>query len=479
VLWLELKRRSETGDGLARQACDARTALQTALDAGARRGPYALLTTMLERGGETTGRQRLAQRLGNGYRDAVGALLDAALTYEEGEPRSIHGFLHHTEKLRAEIKRDPAGDGDAGVRVMTVHGAKGLEAPIVYLADADYLKKPSDIIRSDPIVLVKPQNLDFSVPILLPQSSDQDSRETAALRLDEVDRHYEEYQRLLYVAATRAQESLIVCGGANDKGGKTWHRLIGEGFDKLAESGAVVERVPSPEDVEGERLVYANKAALPDAELEPQPVDPAAAIPDWLYQQAEPEAANPVIYPSLAGEDDDASDGRFVLAAPSSSDARKRGLLIHRLLELLPSRPEETWAEDAQHLVASARQQLGDEECAEIIRAALDFLRNPQYKDLFSAESRAEVAIQGQIGKSTVSGVIDRLVVSPGLVTIAEFKTSRWIPASPSDIPEPHRRQAEIYGQLVSEIYPGRGVRSLLIYTTAPKVFDLSKDCVP
>ncbi|MEM6914632.1 MAG: UvrD-helicase domain-containing protein, partial [Pseudomonadota bacterium] len=148
-LWHVLRDRAPGSDRYQRAAIE----LQQALDQGNRRGPYALLTSMLDCGDPETGRTRLMARLGHGVNEPVAALLDEALAFEDAEPRSLHGFLHRAETMRAEIKRE-VSEERSGVRVMTVHGAKGLEAPAVYVADADYVQSSTDHWRREAMVKV-------------------------------------------------------------------------------------------------------------------------------------------------------------------------------------------------------------------------------------------------------------------------------------------------------------------------------------
>ncbi|MEM9839911.1 MAG: double-strand break repair helicase AddA [Pseudomonadota bacterium] len=466
VLWLELNARAEGHDRLATEALEAARELQSALDKAAREGPYALITHMLEGGGHATGRRRLARRLGPGYRDAVDAFIDEVLSYEDVDVRSVHGFLHRAERLRKAVKRESHGQAAAGVRLLTVHGAKGLEAPIVYLADADFLKNPGSQAKNQPVVSAVVTGLDRPMPFLLPRSSRLDTPWVRAVREDAQNRTYQEYQRLLYVAATRAEESLVVCGGKEDKSARTWHSLMRRGIEAFKDDPQYAEE----EEGGGPILRY----ATPDT---PHLVSPESAsavethsAPDWLHQQAEEEVANPVIYPSSLGDDaeDPVEVERF---AAEGGDARLRGILIHRLLEQLPGVAADQRPEFAMRILAPYAEEISEGACDGMIASAITLLQDDAYAALFGSDSRGEVSVQGTLDGIMVSGEIDRLVVTNERVTVAEFKTTQWVPKAQGDVPRRHAEQIRAYRRLIAVMYPGRDVQALLVYTAAPRAF--------
>ncbi|MEM9284504.1 MAG: UvrD-helicase domain-containing protein, partial [Pseudomonadota bacterium] len=347
-LWRALRDRAE-GEGTFAQRCiHVADELQRALNEGNRRGPYALMTSLLDAGDPVTGRRRMMARLGHSFIEPVSALLDDALAFEDAEPRSLHGFLHRAETMRAEIKREVSDEG-SGVRVMTVHGAKGLEAPAVYLADADYVQSSANHWRREAFTKVGFPDLGTELPILLPQSSKEDCTATAAWREAGDDARLQEYQRLFYVAATRAEEALTICGGKPEAKPESWYALAGRAFEGLKGSQDHTEQTHT----DGHTLQrYARNGEMPQDAVEEQRPTPAADIPDWIHQPAADEPKDPVLYPSALGGDHwrDWTEGTVASATPS--DAKARGLLVHKLLELLPDRPESEWAELADTIAA-------------------------------------------------------------------------------------------------------------------------------
>jgi ATP-dependent helicase/nuclease subunit A len=478
-LWRVLKERAGAEGRIGSMAAIAVEELTSFLDAGARSGPYALLSTALDGGapGTRTGRARLQARLGSGYREAADAFLEEVLAFEDREPRSIHSFLRYAEGLHQEIKRDVAGDEAPGVRVMTVHGAKGLEAPVVYLGDADYLKARSDVVKGNPLISHTCQNSGISLPILLPSSSKDYAAALADMVADSEEVRLQEYARLLYVAMTRSAEHLIVCGGKEPKltkcaedaaAPKTWHQMVEEGLRSLCnEEGFCEEHM----NERGCLLRYALGEAAP-ADSGSTEHEGAFAPPPWLSTPAPKERAPVVLYPSLLGEREEELTGRTA-AAPYSSDPRLRGVAIHRLLETLPSFEESEREKIGTELLLREAAALSAEEREQAVAAALTAINDDRLSPIFGKESRGEVAIQGEIAGQMVSGEIDRLVVLPDRVLCAEFKTTRWVPDTEADIPRAHCQQTELYMQLLAKLYPDRAVEGLVVYTAGPNIFRL------
>ncbi len=187
--------------------------------------PHALFAEAL---GPLGGRARLFARLGPEAAEPVDELLNAALAYGRMHPPSLQGFLHWLRRSGAEVKREAEGAGSL-VRVMTVHGAKGLQAPLVILPDTTALPPDEGSIlwATDPAT-------GRAVPIWSPR---REVRCLAAqgLRDAAMRRRMEEHNRLLYVALTRAEDRLLVCGWQTRRGldEACWYRLVERGFDAL------------------------------------------------------------------------------------------------------------------------------------------------------------------------------------------------------------------------------------------------------
>ena len=438
---------------------EAAAAIARARRIGTQEGAFAFISHLLDEG-DPPGRKRLYRRLGQGAEEPLNELLRLALDYEMTRPRSLQGFLNWAERNAVEIKRDPE-QGDDAARVMTVHGAKGLEAEIVILLDAH---RGPNLSHLGPLFHEGPRGR--SLPILSSDASAEGGR-AAAARAEARRREDEEYRRLLYVAATRAKDRLIVCGveqgnvknpGARPVGEKTWHALASDAFDRLSP----VSLRPAP--LGGEiRLLECAQEVAAIAPAAAAPADNPAA-PDWLRRPASPERRPLRLTPSLLAPGD----------APAYSPLRPsaslmRGKALHRLIEILPQVAAARRSEVADRLLERHARATAPGERAQWREEALAVLADPVFAPVFADGSLAEVAIAGRIatpaGEQTVSGRIDRLAVSSARVLIVDYKTNRPPPQQIEDTPDAYAAQLAAYRGLLRDIYPGRRVEAALLWT--------------
>ena len=119
------------------EACERRFTIET---------PFAFYAWLL---GGDGGRARILKRLGHEATDALDEFLELALAYERKAPASLQGFMAWLRAADTEVKRDMEISRNE-VRVMTVHGAKGLEAPVVFLVDTTTSPSDTQRLRPDP-----------------------------------------------------------------------------------------------------------------------------------------------------------------------------------------------------------------------------------------------------------------------------------------------------------------------------------------
>jgi ATP-dependent helicase/nuclease subunit A len=456
---------------LARTLRTQRPELSARLDAhgeAARRlSPFAFYAELLGPGG---GRKAFLARLGAEANDAIDEFLNLALDYERRNTPSLQGFVAWLRTASAEVKRDMEIARDE-VRVMTVHGAKGLEAPIVVLADTT--TQPAGPAQYQPRLLALPRREappdTADCVVWIPTRRDDTTSSTAA-RAIAIRAAENEYRRLLYVAMTRAADRLVICGAIVERTmpQSCWYQLIEQG---LAATGLLTE---TPADFgEGSVRRY-RKTALEAALASVAPTaDTGAALPDWLTN---PIAASPLRAPSIAPSRLAAQRGDTGLR--SSAERRRaieRGTLVHRLLQSLPGVAPERRTEAARRFLARA-QDLSDAERDELARQVLRLLADPQFAALFAPGSRAEISIAGRVGGRTVSGQIDRLVITPQAVLIADYKTNRPAPSSLDEAvartPE-YVAQLALYRAVLARLYPDRPVRAALLWTDIPMLMEI------
>ncbi|MCE3250687.1 MAG: double-strand break repair helicase AddA, partial [Geminicoccaceae bacterium] len=285
----------------------------------------------------------------------------------------------------------------------------------------------------------------------------------------------QEHRRLLYVALTRARERLIVAGWQR-KGSAadaSWHELIVAGMERLG-----AERVPArlgPE-LAGETLRYGNLAPPGPAQLRlplraPTPDRPAPP-PPWLRRPAPAEAPTQApLSPSRTLEEDATSAASPLLVA--STGRYRRGRLIHRLLQSLPSRPPSERAAALARYLALPSLGVVETEQAALAAEVLAVLALPELAPLFGPGSRAEVALAGVVGGQVIFGQVDRLAVTEDAVLLIDYKTNRTPPETTAQVPPGYLRQMAAYQALLEAIYPGRSVRCALLWTEGPRLMAL------
>ena len=402
--------------------------------------PYELLERILTRFG---GRKNLLARLGEEAEDGIDALLHQAMGYERMDVPSLTGFITWLQAEEVEIKRQMDGESDR-IRVMTVHGAKGLEAPIVILPDTvgrgsgpkDELYKTD---RGDVLWKVSAEDS----PKLITTARDK-------LRIAQE----QERMRLLYVAMTRAEKWLIVCGaGKPDSSGKNWHAMIEHG---MKASGAVLHGFEVGDGLRLEHGDWEGLAKLPKDSKEM----PDVALPEWATLPAAiPDRSIKSLSPSDLG-------GAKALAGVgdglSEEAAMQRGRHIHLLLEHLPLYPPSRWGALARGLLPDADGLDG------ILAEVTEILTNPNLAFLFKNSALAEVPITAnlaELGGARIHGEIDRLIISPDQILAVDFKSNAITPDTPTEVPEGILRQLGAYRAALEQVYPDHEIKTAILWT--------------
>jgi ATP-dependent helicase/nuclease subunit A len=432
--------------------------------------PFTFYASLL---GAHEGRRKFLARLGPEANDAIDEFLNLALDFERREAPSLQGFVAWLREAQAEIKRDMELARDE-VRVMTVHGAKGLEAQIVVLADTT--TRPEGY--QPPRLINVPAGLSEGLVWAAAKMTDPEAVSQARASNAEAARH--EYNRLLYVALTRAKSRLIVCGmtGRPPRNDGTpvipkgcWYELIRDALTDYS------DLIPA-EDGDGTMLRF-QKSTLPDIPTKSGEARGETEQPKWLARLVTGDGSRvTAITPSGASED----DARYA-ASPSSFDresALLRGTLVHRLVQSLPDIAPDFRADAARRYLARAGKDMPEKARDEIAAQVFGILDNPQFQPLFAHGSRAEVPIVGRFtrGPKTwmVSGQVDRLVVADDAVLIADYKTNRPAPHSLDEALAAHGgyvRQLALYRAVLGAIYPGRAIRTALIWTDTASLMDI------
>jgi ATP-dependent helicase/nuclease subunit A len=403
--------------------------------------PHDLVDRILTR---HDGRRRLLARLGAEAEEGIDAFLALTLTYEAQDLPSLSGFLAWLDQDDVQIKRQ-ADTGGGLLRVMTVHGAKGLEAPVVILPDtADVTdRERAQVLSVDDVLACTAAKAELPPPLQNAAAAQ------AALRA-------QERARLLYVAMTRAESWLIVAGAGKATQTDCWHTLVRDG---LALAGSVQHQFPTGL---GQRYQHGDwPVAVTDTARTTAPAP--LPLPDYLHHPAPMPSpdARPLSPSQLGGSKVLVGDG-----GDDSFDALTRGHALHLLLEHLPQWPAGTWDTRAADLLA-AIQEGAMTDVATLVTEARAVLSAPELAPFFGPDALAEVEITATLGGRKLLGTVDRLLVTDADVRAIDYKSNRIVPATPAEVPEGLLRQMGAYRAALAQVFPSRPVRVGLVWTQA------------
>jgi ATP-dependent helicase/nuclease subunit A len=415
--------------------------------------PFAFYAVLLGEGG---GRKALIGRLGPEAADPIDAFLALALAHEQRQAPSLHNFLAQVESAAVEIKRDMEVETE-GVRVLTVHASKGLEAPIVFLPDScgglDTRLEPK-------LMRLSPQKPGDSPLFAWARKSAEDADAVAAARREAREAQAGEHRRLLYVAMTRAAQRLIVAGyeTARRRPPDCWYDLVYAGL-----ADALVE-APAPFRGGGTILRFGEGVSAETAG-EVAPARAASALPGWLFARAAPETMAPSLNPSRAGG-----------VRGGDPERALEGRLAHALLEMLPDLPFERRPGAAKAYLDAWDGGLTESARAELAGKVLAAVAAPELGPLFGSGSRSEVALAGLLPRPgrpdlPYGGRLDRVVATDEGVLIVDFKLGE----KPDRPAAAHVTQLALYRAALQPLYRGAPIRAALVYLDGPTLTPISE----
>lgn len=465
-LWTELK---EKAKGDARFA-EAAAKLSFWFSRADLSPPYEFFLELLAADGQEM-RRRLLTRLGPEAAEALDEFLDLALSFDRQAAPSLQGFIHGLRASEIEIKRDMEQARDE-VRIMTVHGAKGLQAPIVFLPDTcmnprKHGSKLHAVPRQGP-----PGQVGHLVWGPGGVSIDAIDEAKALARRAESD----EYHRLLYVAMTRARDRLYICGWSNkdepDEG--SWYDLVRQGLRGLLsearnEDGASVQRLETRKP----------RPARPMAETRGEPEAEVAKLPEWALTVAREERPRATLAPSRVGPSTGSAGGQPPLGPRALAENKRfsRGRLVHALLQYLPEVAPAEQERAARRFVARRGRDLAQAMREEIVSETLRLVGDARFAPLFAPGSLGEVPVVARIGDGRdaleLSGQIDRLAILGDALLVLDYKTNRPPPSEPTEVAEAYIAQLASYRLALRAMFPGRTLRAAIVWTDGPKLMEI------
>jgi len=459
-LWDAVRRQAAEGDADAERL---RTTVALWMSRADRGEPFAFLSRLV---GPDGGRATYRARFGREADEVIDELLTLALAYEGEETAGLNGFVDRLAKGGELIRRELDAERDE-VRVMTVHGSKGLEAPIVFLIDPGD-KPASEKNLPDVLAVGDGPN----PPIVWRQGGAFRPAPVEAAASAFITAQEEEYKRLLYVGLTRARDRLIVAGlkGAEEGADRRWHGLVEAALGTDAE---VVK------DADGAVVAWRWHAPDEDPPAPPKPAKVGAGepkpLPEWLARKVADAAPEPTrVAPSRAA----LASRNGGAGATFDPAAAARGTLLHRLFELLPDVEPAGRAAAANSYLARLLPDLSEAGRTTLVESTVALMARPDLMLLFSPAARAEAAIVGSVttagGQSiSISGNVDRLLVEPGAVTIVDYKTAVHPPRS---VPQKYVLQLALYRAVLSRLWPDRPVRAAVLWTATARFDEVAED---
>ena len=450
--------------------------------------PFEFFAAILDREGA---RAKFLARLGPEAADPLDEFLNLALAFDDQAPPSLTGFLVYLREADREVKRDME-QGRNEVRVMTVHGAKGLEAPIVFLPDTCTTAAAGGGALLALPGMALPDGVE-GTPFVWSVKGTSSIAAVAAAKRQRNDLDAQERHRLLYVAMTRARDRLYVAGfeGRRGMAQGCWYELIAQSLRQIS------AEVTGPDGTKLLRLSEAQsvpalipKHAVADETMaEPLPAwaqrsaprEPALTIPlapSRLEAYAPDETGEPLPSPARSYVGDEPpvlspgaamSEGRFL-----------RGTLTHALLQYLPALPPAGWKTAAKGFLDQRGAELSTRARSEIVKETLAILTDPAFAPLFGPGSRAEVPIVARLPNPRPQGTalkligqIDRLIDLGDEILIVDYKTNRPPPLEVERVAPAYLFQLAAYRLALAEIYPDRTLKAALLWTATPRIMQV------
>jgi ATP-dependent helicase/nuclease subunit A len=458
TLWLELRRRAEERP----EWTAARTVLDWALTEGRRRQPFEFFAGWLGLVGDDgrSHRAKVLTRLGAEAEEALDEFLAQVMEAEQRGVRDLEALVADFAALDIVVKREMEG-ARREVRVMTAHGSKGLEAPIVFLPETTVKRGAG----GSPFLVTEDGAL------LWCASGKGDCDASARARRLREEKESQEALRLLYVALTRARDRLILCGRID---ARTKDDKVGGWYAAARAAFAHPDIAPEVRTVgEGDAAILRYGPDPAPAPRVAEDVRASAASPSWMTRAAPPEPAAARYAAPSRIEDNARVPAPSPLARVSGLGRYRRGEIVHKLLQLLPDIAPDQRANAAQRLLAGERD-LTDEQREEMTRAAFGVLDDARFAAVFGPGSRAEVALAGTSAHLprglAVSGRVDRLVVDAERVLVVDYKTNRPSPDQIEDADPAYLAQMAVYAAVLREVFPGRAIEAALVWTDGPKL---------
>ena len=405
--------------------------------------PFELFNYILSK---MNGRKKYYERMGAEAEDGLDEFINLSLSFEKEHVPTLQNFVEWISSDDVEIKREMEQGKNDMVRLMTVHGSKGLQSPIVILPDTAKVpqcKHEAGILWDKDLFVYPTQSQDFNI------FCDK-------LKEQQKNKMLEEYRRLMYVAVTRAEDRMIFCGFRNKNSSPetSWYNLFKNSFTKIASF-----------DKNRNVWTYQNAQLLPVKGVQKQNSSDSTndSLPSFMFVPA--EAEKPLSKPLTPSKPDDEPAVFSPLVANNDRFLYKRGSLIHKLLQFLPDIPQEQHQQTIVKFLQTKAPEFTPAQIGKIADEIQTLFLNPEFCSVFGPNSKAEVPIMGEVDGKIISGQIDRLVINNDKIIVVDFKTNRTPAISTKDVPSVYISQLAAYKSLLQKIYPQKEVKTFILWT--------------
>ena len=388
-------------------------------------------------------RKAFISRMGDEVDDVLDEFLNLTLVFEQNHTPTLETFISWIVQDEVIVKKEMEQGTNDTVKIMTVHGSKGLQAPIVILADTAKIKstsRKSEFLWQDDLMY-------------FPISASGYDKVCQSIKNQDILADIEEYHRLLYVALTRAEDRLYIAGFTKDcdANPSSWYGLL---------QANLKSNVVLPQG--DERIVYSIPQENESKNIS-LPLLQEKSDVDYSYLLTPAPLETPLAKPYAPSHDD--ADEQDTVASPlvENGNFYKRGTVMHKLLQYIATVPKKNrnnvslafLEKQLPEYSASERQKMADE----IIKLC------EAYPQIFSNQSMPEVPIIGEVEGRIISAKVDRLVIQKDKVTIVDYKTNRPAAKNISEVPEVYLKQLHTYKELLQKIYPDKLVETYILWT--------------
>ena len=392
-------------------------------------------------------------------------LIELALDVDSGRYPSLQQFIAHIQQIKnstEEAPDTPAASNDKNrVQVMTIHASKGLEAPIIFLANADAGADTKDKYTYKTLIDWPAEKNTPNMMLLANSSKQRDDVSQSMIEKDKQSQQ-RETANLFYVAITRARQHLYISAAKPTKNKTDWYNLIQSGYDiaSLKEDDNQQEIVieshlsdtitANDSSKATEELISINKPLI-DSKLN------STLSIDTHYQDIQQSISPSQLTNAAATKNNNNAES-------NNADATNRGIIIHATLENICNHPDLTKSEILNKLGFDISDTLWNEYWAE----AEQVVSYTDFSTFYSTNDQSfnEVSISYLDNNKTVYGIIDRIVVTDNTVHIIDYKTHQNVSENNLlDYAKQYQPQLNHYQTAAKKLWPNHSIQSYLLFT--------------